>query len=199
MDMLPTTPDENHTVELLGRIQEGDRNAWTDLYRIYHDELLFVVRMNLGNRLRTALESEDVLQSVALEAFKALPGFQHRGKGSLRYFLHRLVLNKIRDRADTFKAKKRAGSVPLTDSLLGALPHNEGEPEYMDGDRFERLENCLNRMPEEMRQVLLLRKVEDHPSREVARLMGRSDAAVRKLYSRALARLTLLMNEDQDR
>ncbi len=197
MDTLPHSLEEGRTLALLERIQVGDGEAWNELYRTYHDELLFIVRMNLGHRLRSVLESEDVLQSVALEAFKALPGFEHRGKGSLRHFLHRLVLNKIRDRADTFKAGKRSGAVPLTDTLLGALNGGSEEPVYHDGQRFERLERCLHRMDEEMRQVLLLRKVEDLPSREVARIMDRTDAAVRKLYSRALARLTVMMSEEE--
>ncbi len=192
----PTPPDEFQTLELLGRIQDGNQTAWEDLYKQYHDELLFVVRMNLGHKLRSALESEDVLQSVALEAFKALPKFEHRGSGSLRHFLHRLILNKIRDRADTFGARKRSGAVPLSDTLIGKLAGGNAAPAYHDGERFEKLEQGLGTLPEDMRQVLLLRKVDGLSSKEAAVAMGRSDAAVRKLYSRALARLTLLMGED---
>ncbi len=134
MSRFPPSPGETRTLELLGRIHDGNDEAWNELYRLYHDELLFTIRMNLGTGLRTALESEDVLQSVALEAFKALPRFEHRGEGSLRAFLHRLVLNKIRDRADTFKAKKRAGAVPLTDTMEARIPGPGGEPTYHDSD-----------------------------------------------------------------
>jgi RNA polymerase sigma-70 factor (ECF subfamily) len=193
MSQFPTPPGETRTIELLGRIHDGEDEAWSELYRLYHDELLFAVRMNLGTRLRAALESEDVLQSVALEAFKALPRFEHRGEGSLRAFLHRLVLNKIRDRADTFKARKRAGAVPLTDSMEARIPGPGGEPIYNDSERFEQLERCMNRLPPEMREVVLLRKVEGLSGREVAERMNRSEDAERKAYSRAMARLTLLM------
>lgn len=198
MRAFPGRPDDGHTLELLARIHDGDREAWNELYRIYHDELLFVVRMNLGARLRAALESEDVLQSVALEAFRAIPRFEHRGEGSLRRFLHRLVLNKIRDRADTFKAAKRVGAVPLTDSLAEGLAAKGGAPpRYHDSDRYERLERCLGRLPDRMRKVILLRKMEGLSSQEAARVLGRGDAATRKLYSRALARLTVLMHESE--
>jgi RNA polymerase sigma-70 factor (ECF subfamily) len=152
--------------------------------------------MNLGTKLRSALQSEDVLQSVALEAFRALPGFEYRGDGSLRRFLHRLVLNKIRDRADTFNAKKRKGSVPLTDELGAVLADSAAEPTYHDSGTFERLERCLGRMSDEQRQVLLLRKVEGMSSKETAEHMGKSDDATRKLYTRALAKLTIMMGTD---
>ena len=194
MSPFPSSPGENRTLELLGRIHDGNDEAWNELYHLYHDELLFTIRMNLATGLRSALESEDVLQSVALEAFKALPRFEHRGEGSLRAFLHRLVLNKIRDRADTFKAKKRAGTVPLTDTMEPRIPGAGGELTYHDSDRFSQLERCLNHLSPEMRQVVVLRKVEGLTGKEAAGRMNRSEVAERKAYSRAIARLTLMMS-----
>jgi RNA polymerase sigma-70 factor (ECF subfamily) len=193
MATFPTPPDEQFTLELLGQIREGDQEAWDRLYRRYHDELLFAVRARLGGRLRSYLESEDVLQSVALEAFVALPNFEHRGQGSLRHFLHRLILNKIRDRADYFGAQKRSGSVPLTDQLEENLPTGQDEPQYLDGDKYDRLEQGLQKLPEDLRTVVILRKVEGLSSKEAATEMGKSDVATRKLYSRAMAKLAALM------
>ena len=199
MTGFPNAPDEPRTIELLDRLHDGDEQAWTELYGLYHDELLFTIRMNLGTRLRAALESEDVLQSAALEAFKALPRFEHRGEGSLRAFMHRLVLNKIRDRADTYSAKKRSGAVPLTDSMEARIPSPEGEPTYRDSERFVRLERCMERLPPEMRQIVLLRKVEGLSGKEAAERMNRSEVAGRKAYSRAMARLALMMSDSEDR
>ncbi len=188
----PEVPGEAATLELLGRIRDGQQDAWEDLYRRYHDDLLFAVRAHLGRRLRSALESEDVLQSVVIDAFKALPHFEQRHPGGLRAYLHKMVVNKIRDRADHFGAQKRAGTVPLTDSLAehAAAP---GEPTYLAGERFERLERCLGALPDDMARVLILRKVDGLSSRETAQTLGKSDDATRKLYSRALARLTMVM------
>jgi RNA polymerase sigma factor (sigma-70 family) len=189
-------PDDRTTLEILGRIRDGDQQGWERLYRRYHDELLFAVRRKLGPRLRGVLESEDVLQSVALEAFKALPRFQHRGEGSLRAFLHTLVLNKIRDRADAFGAQKRDGAVPLTDSLAARVEASASSaPEYFD-QGYGRLEQAIARLPEESRTVLLLRRIDGLSSKEVAERLGKSDVAVRKIYSRALAQLALAARED---
>ncbi len=193
----PEAVPESATLELVARIRGGDSAAFGELYSRYHDELLFAVRAHLGPRLRTALESEDVLQSVVVDAFKALPDFQPRGPGSLRHYLHAMIVNKIRARADYFDALRRAGTQPLSDSAAAELPEPGGEPAYRDGERFERLERALRGLPPEMQQVVILRKVDGLPSKEAADLMGRSDAAVRKLYSRALARLTALMAEPE--
>jgi RNA polymerase sigma-70 factor (ECF subfamily) len=193
MDALPAPADESRTLELVRRVQRNEAGAWDELYRAYHDELLFLTRARLGAKLRAALESEDVLQSVALEAFRELARFEPRGTGSLRRFLHTLVLNKIRDRADTFGAAKRAGAVPLSDSLADTLADPAG-PSYAD-PVFERLERALAELPDEMREIVVLRRIEGLTSQEVAARLAKSDDAVRQLYSRGLARLALRIGE----
>jgi RNA polymerase sigma factor (sigma-70 family) len=45
------------------------------------------------------------------------------------------------------------------------------------------------RLPDDFREVIVLRNVEELPHEEVARRMGRSPGAVRMLWVRALARL----------
>ena len=197
MSAWPSTIDEGASRELVRRIQAGEEAAWTELYGAYRDELLFLVRARLGPRLRSALQSEDIVQSVALEAFQALPRFESRGPGSLRRFLHTLVLNKIRDRADTYSAAKRAGGVPLTDAHAETIAAPEERSPYADPG-YERLEKALAALPDDMREVILLRRVEELSSQETAVRMGKSDDAARKLYSRALARLALIVGEAND-
>jgi len=196
MDPFPPAPTERETVDLVTRAQAGDQGAWRRLYERHHDELLFAIRQGLGPRLRASLESEDVLQSALLEAVKALPRFTDRGEGGLRAFLHRLALNKIRDRADTYGARKRSGGVPLTDTMADAIPDAASPPTYHDAPRFERLERALQKLPPEMREIILLRRVEGLSSKEAAGRLGRNDAAARKLFSRAIAKLALLVDEE---
>ncbi len=197
MTTFPQGPDESVSLDLVTRIRGGDQAAFDELYRRYHDQLLFVVRVRLGPGLRRWLQSEDIFQSVARDALTALGRFEYRGPGSLDRYLETMVLNKIRDRSDTFGSQKRAGAVPLTEAHLAELTDGDDKlPGYLDDERFGRLERCLQVLPEEMREILLLRKVDGLSSREVAEQTGRSDAAVRKAYSRALARLTALMTAD---
>ena len=179
-------------MDLVQRIRAGDRAAWDELYARYHDQLLLAVRMRLGAGLRRHVESEDIFQSVALEAFQALGRFEYRGTGSLERFLRTLVVNKIRDRADLFAAEKRGGAHaprPLEESIPAP-----GEPlGYHDAERYERLERALNALAPDERQLIVLRKLEGLSSQEVAAQLGCSDEATRKAFSRAMARLTTLL------
>lgn len=182
-------------MDLVQRIRRGDRSAWSELYERYHDQLLLTVRMRLGPGLRRYLQSEDIFQSVALEAFRALERFEYRGEGSLEAYLRTLVVNKIRDRADTFAAEKRAGGVPLDDLPPESLP--APGPSYHDAERYERLERAMNALPPDQRELIVLRKLENLPSKDVATRLGLGDDAARKAFSRAMARLaTLLAAQD---
>jgi RNA polymerase sigma-70 factor (ECF subfamily) len=181
--------DLDLSLELVRRIQAGDREAWERLYLRYHDALLFAIRSRLGSGLRAWLQSEDILQSVVKDALRDLERFEPRGPGSLAHYLHVCVLNKIRGKAATFGTEKRAGEQRLPGSVLDALPERSGEPRYLDGARYERLEAGLSQLPEPMREVVLLRSVEGLSNDEAAGVLAKTPAATSKLYNRALARL----------
>lgn len=203
-DAGPGSDHDALTVDLVARVRGGDSAAFGELYQRYHDELLFAVRVHLGPELRAKLESEDILQSVVVDAFRALPRVRAETSEGLRHYLHTMVVNKIRGRAQHFDADRRAGDVPLTPSRAAEVPDpaqtrvdpDVGEPRYNDSARYERLERALAALPEDMRRVILLRKIDGLASKEVALMLGKSDEAARKLYSRAMARLTILLGDD---
>ncbi|MEM9803161.1 MAG: sigma-70 region 4 domain-containing protein [Planctomycetota bacterium] len=85
------------------------------------------------------------------------------------------------------------GGAPDPDAL--ADPRSV-EPVYRDAGRYERLERALAALPAELREVVVLRRIDGLESKEVAALLGRSDDAVRKAYSRAMARLATLLGDD---
>lgn len=185
------SPAPEPSLELLRRIHNGDAAAFAEVYRRYRDRLLLAIRRRLGAGLRANLESEDVLQSVVREALAGLRDFVPDGDGALGRYLHVCVLNKIRKKARFHGTKRRHGGVPLTDSLADALADAGPELRYRDCERFERLERALDQLPEPMRTVVDLRVCEGRTHVEIAQAIGRSEEAVRKIYQRAIARLSV--------
>jgi len=178
------------STELVRRIQGGDAAAWEALYLRYRDPLLFSIRCRLGSGLRARIASEDVLHSVVADAIRDLNRFQPRGPGSLNHFLHACVLNKIRNKADYFGARVRQNVTHLSDSIVARLSEPANEPPgYIEADLYGRLEEALARLPDEMREVVILRQVEGVSNQQAAEIIRKSPAATSKLHNRALARL----------
>ena len=186
----PPTPDPSNSLELLQRLRGGEAAAFDALFRRHRDELLLAVRAGMGPRLRAAMQSEDVLQSVALEAFQAL----QRGTPTAAGFvgtLVRLVRHRLVDRARKLQRRARLAEVRLSETVSGAAVTTNA-PSYGD-PRYERLERALAALPRELRDIIRWRRFDGLSSQEIAARTGRSDDAVRKLLSRAMAKLTLLV------
>jgi RNA polymerase sigma-70 factor (ECF subfamily) len=140
--------------------------------------------------LRGWLQSEDILHSVVKDAFSDLARFEPRGPGSLEHYLRVCVLNKIRSKAEHYRAQKRAGEERLSVSVLDRLSRARNDaPGYIDSPRFERLERGLSTLPQSMREVVLLRTTEGMSNAQAAEVLGLTPAAASKAYNRALARL----------
>lgn len=185
------------SLDLVRRINAGDRDAWDALYLRYRDALLFSVRARLGANLRTRLESEDILHSVVKDAIADLRDFAPDRPDALLHYLHVCVLNKIRAKAVYHGAQKRSGAVALSDDLLERLPAH-GEPTYLDAERYERLERGLGTLPEAMRDVILLRRIEGLSNRAAADVLGKTPEATSKLFNRAIARLAVATGAEGD-
>lgn len=185
---LPDAPDSAQSLELLARLRAGEGEAFAVLYRRHRNELLLAVRAGMGPKLRAAMQSEDVLQSVAREAFEVLCRNTEPPASGFTGLLRRLVRHRLIDRARALR--RRGESTALSDVAEQAA--TAATLRYSD-PRFDQLEHALRSLPADMRQIVQLRRFEGLSSQEAALRLGKSDDAVRKLFSRAIARLTMLV------
>jgi RNA polymerase sigma-70 factor (ECF subfamily) len=152
---------------LVARLLDGDLAAYEHLLRLHGPRLLRAAQRILGNRA----DAEDALQDALLGAWRSRKTFDRRARFST--WLHRITVNAA------LAALRRR---PAT----GAPEH--GEPVYAPHEARERADwvrRAVDALPEQMRTVLLLRDVEELPSREVAGLLQISDELVRQRLHRA--------------
>jgi RNA polymerase sigma-70 factor (ECF subfamily) len=64
------------------------------------------------------------------------------------------------------------------------------------GEAVDALRGAVQHLTTEQQEVLVLRFVENRSSREVAKMLGKNEGAIRALQFRALGRLRKLMRED---
>jgi RNA polymerase sigma-70 factor (ECF subfamily) len=138
---------------------------------------------------RTA--AEDVTQDVFYKV--------HRGAGSLDTdrdpgpWLMTITYNVCRDhwRSRGHKLSSRSRSLDASAGLRATLPSPEADPEAstLKLEREALVQEAIMRLPEPMRAVVVLRDYRGLSHEKIAAITGGAHAAVRKRYSRALARL----------
>jgi len=134
---------------------------------------------------RSPADAEDIVQEAMLRAYRAFDGF--RG-GDARPWLLAIVRNCWRSAgADT----KRRNHVALPEEGGVALTSDEPDPEARAAQASEgrRLDGLIALLPNEFREVLILREMEDMSYREIAEVTGAPIGTVMSRLARGRAML----------
>jgi RNA polymerase sigma-70 factor (ECF subfamily) len=179
---------------LLRQARAGSPEALDELYRRYSGRLLALIRLRMGRQLRARLDSRDILQATLLKSFQHLEAFAGSDGVSLMAWLGRIAENEIRDQADYQHRQRRdvAASVPIDDVQVElAARMKSAFSQLALSEEAERLEQALESLEPDHREVIVLRKFEELGFKDIAARMGRSEDACRMLLARAMAALTL--------
>jgi RNA polymerase sigma-70 factor (ECF subfamily) len=182
---------------LLEEARKGSREALGELLKVCRPRLLDAAERDLPADLQAKGSASDLVQESLAEAVQDFPEFAGRTEGELlawlRRILHHNLLTFISSYRQTGKRNVRL-EMPLDGPESGDLPghllSNSTSPsgKAMRREQAEAMEQALERLSEDDRQVIVLHHQEDRPFPEVARLMGRSEMAVRQLWTRAIRR-----------
>jgi RNA polymerase sigma-70 factor (ECF subfamily) len=186
-------PSGGPTDDLVGDAVAGRPEAVEALYARVAPRVLSYVRLRMGQSLRERMDSRDILQATLLKSFERFGEFQGAGKPALMAWLARIAEREILDRADYHQRARRSAAreSPLSgDDALEARVTSVLSRMIRD-ERAERLERAMEGLSDAHREIILLRKFQELPFREIAVRTGKSEDACRMLLARALAALTL--------
>jgi len=164
---------------------------FTDLVLEYQDRIYRYCVHRLGEA-----HGEEIAQDVFLTAWENLAKF--RQESTISTWLTGIAKNKC---IQAFRNRGRRQAITATfvkDIRYQSHVEVAVSPEdmVMDDARREGLTQSMSRMREDERLLLNLRYHKGLPVAEVAELLGKSEAAVRKRLLRALERLRKIMDAD---
>ncbi len=169
------------------RAAQAEPAAFGELYRRYLPRLYRYLRTRTGSEDDAA----DLVQQTFLKALDALPGYRDRGL-PFAAWLFRIARNVLTD------AHRRQSTVAWDLLPEALLPHAEEDPEALVVRReaLTRLRALLVDLDADKRELLALRFAGGLSAREIAAIVGKSEAALKKQLSRVIQTLREEYDED---
>ena len=175
--------------EWIAQARQGDREALNMLVSAYWQPVYRLVYYKTGH----VEDAQELTQETFFRAFRALHRYQ-QGETSFQTYLGRIALNLV---IDFWRKKGRSPQVidiaeyqnPLVDE--GIRP----EEAVLAGERRQEIAGLIKLLPEEQRQAVEMRILAGLSVRDSARLMGKTEPALKMLQQRALKNLKKLFVE----
>jgi RNA polymerase sigma-70 factor (ECF subfamily) len=186
---------------LLDAFRRGEASALGKLLNRYEAWLRLLAELQLDSRFQGKFDASDVVQQTLLEACRDLPQFRGQTEAELMAWLRQILAHvfaheirryrgtRLRDMAREMSLEQ---ALAQSSQRLGDILAASGSSPSQQAAQHEQevlLADVLARLPDDYREVIILRNLEGLSHEEVARRMDRSVGAVRMLWVRALARL----------
>jgi RNA polymerase sigma-70 factor (ECF subfamily) len=199
MPMSSGTPADPE--QLLHEARTPNGAALGRLLEQYRNYLTLLARFQIGRRLQGKADPSDLVQETFLEAHRHFALFQGSTEAELVSWLREILAARLAKLVRHYLGTQRR-NVRLERELAGELEQSSraldrglvasaSSPSHQAARREQAvlLADALGQLPEDYREVLVLRHLHGLGFLEVAQRMGRSVASVKKLWARALPRL----------
>ena len=178
---------------LVKRAKQRDQEAFSQLYERYFDRIYRYIVIKIGNEK----EAEDMTQQVFLNAHQSISSFKWQGF-PFSAWLYRIAHNQVVD----YLRKKSKQPATLSDNLsISDSDDRSTNPHLMLEHRLdiEQLRLATGQLTEAQREVISLRFTSDLSTAEVAKIMGKSQGAIKALQHSAIVALrkALLVENDE--
>jgi RNA polymerase sigma-70 factor (ECF subfamily) len=202
--------DTNLSLEnLLVSFRNGDAGAQGKILVRYQSWLKLLARLHMESRFQRKFDASDIVQQTLLEACRALPQFHGHSEAELTAWLRQILAHVLAHEMRRYHGTQQRDlgrEVSLEQALAQssqclkeALAAPGSSPSQRAAQREQEvvLADVLARLPDDYREVIVLRNLEGLSHEEVAQRMDRSVGAVRMLWVRALGRLRAELEQFQ--
>lgn len=174
--------------ELVEDCKLGKRQAQFELYRLYSKAMYNIcLRM-----LKNDMDAEDLLQNSFVDIFTKLDSF--RFQSSVGAWIKRIVVNNCIN----FLKKRRLEIQELNEQIT-QQPEPE-EENYIPKYSVKSINHALFQLPDGYRVVFTLYLIEGYDHKEIAEILGISEATSKSQFSRAKKKLReIIRSEKQEK
>jgi RNA polymerase sigma-70 factor (ECF subfamily) len=192
---------------LIDLARHGSGEALGQLLELYRNYLTLLSRLQMRRRLQSKVDTADLIQETFLEAHRDFTQFRGDTEAELIRWLRQILIRNLVNLVRRFVGTKRrdvrlerqlAVEMDQSSNLLDRGLAAPGTTPSQSAARREQsvlLANALERLPDDYREVMILRHLEGLTFPEIAQRMERTVDSVEKLWTRALVRLRRMLGE----
>ena len=183
-DARPGSGVEQSDLELVRRVQRGERGAFDLLVLRYQHKVVKLV----SRLLRDPSEAEDVAQEAFVKAYRALGSF--RGDSAFYTWLYRIAVNTARNTMAARQRRPLAYEAELSENeqtvVESRMRHGDTPEATVLSDEIHRtVSSAVEELPEDLRTAIILREIEGLSYEEIAEAMECPVGTVRSRIFRA--------------
>jgi RNA polymerase sigma-70 factor, ECF subfamily len=179
----------DHIRKLVERAQKGDRGALEELYLIHFDRIYSYLHMTVGNRH----DAEDLTTQTFLKMLESIGRFRWQA-APFSAWLFRIAHNLSMDH---FRSRRRWQPEEEVPEPLGS-EEPSAEMEAMQSIGRQSMLELIDTLSPEQQQVLTLKFVFNFPNADVAKILDKTEGAIKSLQHRALASLQKQIQDRPD-
>jgi RNA polymerase sigma-70 factor (ECF subfamily) len=173
---------------LVLQAQKCNQEAFAKLYEQNFDKIYRYISLKVGNNT----EAEDMTQQVFIKALQSISSYKWKDV-PFSAWLFRIAHNQV---IDYYRKQSRQSTTPLYEYM--AVTNNNPEKAIEDKSDIERLLIASKKLTAAQQEVITLRFAGELPIAEVARIMGKTQGAIKALQHSAIAALRKLMTVEED-
>ena len=179
---------------LLERVVRGDADAFTLLYRRYERPVFaMLLRLSGGRRALAEEWLQEAFTRVWLGA-----GTHDPSRGEVRPWIYKIALNTAR--SEMARKRFRAPHVSIDEARLELADERAGEKPVAakldEARRATAVAEALRRLPDFMREVIVLRCSRELSFAEIAEVTGAPQGTLKSRFHRAVAALREALGPD---
>lgn len=177
---------EQNEESLILAAQQGDREAFAQLYELNVDKVYYYLLKRMGQ----PADAEDMTAEVFIRAMRALSSYQNQGVPFIAWLV-RIAHNTS---VNYFKKQNRRKETPLVDNI--AISDDPADKAILRATSAE-VSNAMNNLTDLQKQVLNLRFLGEYSIAETADKMSRTETAVKFLQHSALKALKRVLRNQE--
>jgi len=181
--------NKSHDLELIERFVAGDESAFESLVHQHASKAYQIAFGLLGNKS----DAEEVVQDAFLKVFKNLNKF--RGDSSFTTWLYRIVTNLSRNKYHWHRRRGANSNISISNNYGSGnelqtdmeIPDERLAPNKTIESRETRMKltNAINKLPDKLKEVIVLRHIEDMSYAGIANLIKCELGTVKSRLARA--------------